>query len=144
VTISATLAILLLLWAGGARFGGPQIAEAELAAGKGTLIRNAADLLCLGRSVGMILTGYLRTSMGEAMGRLRGPGGLDEAGQAGWLDRQAARRQLGVRLVPLRELSISLTEARRPDPRRALRLAVDIYQWKEEMLNGAGRGSKPR
>jgi len=37
-----------------------------------------------------------------------------------------------------------LTEARRPDARRALRLALDIYQWKEEMLHGAGRGSKPR
>ncbi len=144
VTISATLAVLLLAWAGGARFGAPQAAEAELAAGKGTLIRNAADLLCLGRSVGMVLSGYLRTMTAEAMGRLRGPSGLDEAGQAGWLDRQAMRRRLGVRLIPLRDDAIRLTEARRPDARRALRLALDIYQWKEEMLHGAGRGSKPR
>ena len=144
VTISAALAVLLLVWAGGARFGGPQGAEEELAAGKGTLIRNAADLLCLGRSVGMVLSGYLRTMTAEATSRLKAPGGLDEAQQAGWLDRQAMRRCLGVRLVPLREDSIRLAQAKRPDARRALRLAMDIYQWKEEMLNGAGRGSKPR
>ncbi len=144
VTFSAALAILLLVWAGGARFGGPQPAEPVLAPGKGTLIRNAADLLCLGRSVGMVLSGYLRTMMAEAMRELRGPSGLDEGGQVNWLDRQAARRGLGARLVPLRDDTVRLTEAKKPDARRALRLAMDIHQWKEEMLNGAGRGSSPR
>ena len=144
VAISAALAVLLLVWAGGARFGAPQPIEPELAAGKGTLIRNAADLLCLGRSVGMVLLGYLRTMMAEAMRELRGPSGLDEAGQAGWLDRQAARRGLGPRLVMLRDDAIRLTETKKPDARRALHLAVTIHQWKEEMLNGAGRGSSSR
>jgi len=144
VTISTAAAALLLVWAGSLGFGTPQPPEAAVAAGKGTLIRNAADLLCLGRSVGMVLSGYLRATIGEAQRELRGPNGLLEAEQASWLDRQAARRGLSPRLVGLREETLRLSEAGNPDARRALHLAIDIHRWKEEMLNGAGRSSRPR
>lgn len=141
VTVTAAIAILLLVWAGSTRFGAPQQNEEILAAGKGTLIRNAADLLSLGKSAGMVLSSYLRTAIAESIRELRGPGGLDEAAQAGWLDRQAQRRGLAVRLAPLRDASLGVAQSNRPDMRQALRLAIDIHHWKQEMLNGTGGGS---
>jgi hypothetical protein len=141
VTGTAAIVILFLVWAGSARFGAPQQNEAVLVAGKGTLVRNAADLLSLGKSAGMVLSSYLRTAISDAMRELRGPGGLDEAAQAGWLDRQAQRRGLALRLAPLRDASLGVAQAHRPDMRQALRLAIDIHHWKQEMLNGTGGGS---
>jgi len=141
VTVTAAIAVLLLVWAGAARFGAAQASEPVLAAGKGTLIRNAAALLSLGKSVGMVLSTYLRIEMTEAMREMRGPGGLDEAGQAHWLDRQAERRGLALRLAPLRAAAQALAQSSRPDMRQALRLASDLHQWKQEMLNGTGSGS---
>ena len=144
VTITGLLALLLVVWAGAVRFGAPQRSEPVLAAGKGSLIRNAADLLSLGQSTGMVLTNYLRLAMGEAMRALRGPNGLDEAGQATWLDAQAKRRGLGRRLGPLRDNALQIANTRKPDSRLAVRLAIDIDQWKQEMLNGTRRGSSAR
>jgi hypothetical protein len=135
------LAAVLVIWAGSLRFGAPQRSEAVLAAGKGSLIRNAADLLSLGQSTGMVLTNYLRLATGEAMRELRGPNGLDETGQTAWLDAQAQRRGFARRLGPLRDDALRIANTRKPDSRLAVRLAVDIDQWKQEMLNGTRRGS---
>ena len=144
VTITGLLALVLVIWAGSLRFGAPQKSEPVLAAGKGSLIRNAGDLLSLGQSTGMVAMGYLRLAVGEAMRDLRGPSGLDEAGQAAWLDAQAQRRGVARRLAPLRDEALRIADVKRPDFRLALRLAIDIDQWKQEMLNGAVRGSSPR
>jgi hypothetical protein len=141
VTVTAAIAVLLLIWAGSTRFGAAQPNELVLAAGKGTLIRNAAALLSIGKSVGMVLSTYLRIEMNEAMRELRGPDGLDEAGQTLWLDRQAERRGLGLRLAPRRDAALALAQSPRPDMRQALRLAIDLHQWKQEMLNGTGSRS---
>jgi hypothetical protein len=141
VTIAGLLAAVLVIWAGALRFGAPQRSEPVLAAGKGSLIRNAADLLSLGQSTGMVLTNYLRLAMGEAMRDLRGPNGLDESGQAAWLDAQAKRRGFARRLGPLRDHALQIANTRKPDSRLAVRLAIDIDQWKQEMLNGTRRGS---
>ncbi|HEY2891595.1 MAG TPA: DUF4350 domain-containing protein [Dongiaceae bacterium] len=141
VTITGLLAVVLVIWAGSLRFGAPQRSEAVLAAGKGSLIRNAADLLSLGQSTGMVLTNYLRLATGEAMRELRGPNGLDETGQVAWLDAQAQRRGFARRLGPLRDSALQIANTRKPDSRLAVRLAVDIDQWKQEMLNGTRRGS---
>jgi hypothetical protein len=89
----------------------------------------------------MVLSSYLRIEMNEAMREMRGPGGLDEAGQTGWLDRQAQRRGLTLRLAPLRETAQALAQSPRPEMRQVLRLASDLHQWKQEMLNGTGSGS---
>ena len=141
VTITGLLAVILVIWAGSLRFGAPQRSEPVLAAGKGSLIRNAADLLSLGQSTGMVLTNYLRLAMGEAMRELRGPNGLDETGQTAWLDVQAQRRGFAHRLGPLRDNAQQIANTRKPDSRLAVRLAIDIDQWKQEMLNGTRRGS---
>ncbi len=128
VTITGLLALVLVVWAGSLRFGAPRLSEPVLAAGKGSLIRNAGDLLSLGQATGMVAMSYLRLSVGEAMRGLRGPGGLDEAAQAAWLDAQARRRGIARRLAPLREDALRLAGVPRPDFRLALRLAIDIDQ----------------
>jgi hypothetical protein len=41
----------------------------------------------------------------------------------------------------LRDDALRIANTRKPDSRLAVRLAVDIDQWKQEMLNGTRRGS---
>jgi hypothetical protein len=143
VAVIASIAglVVLLVWGGSARFGGAAAEEPALAAGKDVLIRNAAGLLGLVRSIDMLLAGYLRAVSLDVLRELHGPIGTDEADRAAWLDRVAERRRVGRRFAPLRAEAERLAAARRPDIGQALRLAGEAYHWKQEMLDGSGRGS---
>ena len=143
----ATIALLLVLaWAGAIRFGAPQSETAGLAAGKLTLVKSAAQLLKLGTSAGNLLLNYRRLVLADAMNELHGPNGLDEHAQAAWLDRAAEHRGLNTRLGPLLDQMSALAESNRIDATRALRFALDLYRWKQEILHGtviATRGRGP-
>ncbi len=144
VTIAAAVAVLLLLWAGTGRFGAPQASAAPLAAGKVTLIGNAAGLLRLGGSINPMPSRYLQLLAGSVGAALNGPAGADEAERLAWLDRFAATRRRACRLQPLQAKATRLAGSRRSDPRRALQLALALHRWQREMLNGAERGSIAR
>ena len=136
ILIAGILAMLALIWAGATRFGAPQ-AEAEgLAAGKFTLVRNAAQLLRLGTRADTLLLNYRRLILADVMTELHGPNGLDEFAQADWLDRAAQHRGLEIRLKPLLDQMSAIMESRRIDATRALRFALDLYRWKQEILHG--------
>ena len=139
VTIAAAAAILLLLWAGTGRFGAPQASPPPLAAGKATLIGNAAGLLILGGATNPMPSRYLQMLAGSVSAALNGPVAASEAERLAWLDRVAAARHLTRRLQPLQGRAARLAGARRSDPRRALQLALAIHRWQQEMLHGADR-----
>src|SRR5262249_36446981 len=75
VTIGAAAAVLLLLWAGTGRFGAPQASPPPLAAGKASLIGNAAGLLMLGGAVNPMLSRYLQMMAASVSAALNGPAG---------------------------------------------------------------------
>jgi len=133
--LGATIvALLVLIWAGATRFGAPLPESDGLAAGKLTLVRSAAKLLRFGTSAGNLLQGYRRLVLADAMSELHGPTGLDETGQAAWLDRAAEHRGLAIRLAPLLD---QIPQSGRIDATRALRCALDLYRWKQEIVHGA-------
>jgi hypothetical protein len=139
VTIAAAAAVLLLLWAGTGRFGAPQASPPPLAAGKATLIGNAAGLLILGGAINTMPARYLQMLAGSVSAALNGPAAAAAAERLAWLDRIAAARHLTRRLQPLQGRAARLAGARRSDPRRALQLALAIHRWQREMLHGADR-----
>jgi hypothetical protein len=146
VMIALIAAMLVLVWAGITRFGAP-LPEAEgLAAGKLTLVLSAAKLLRFGTGAGSLLMSYRRLVLADVMNELHGPNGLAEHAQAAWLDRAAAHRGLALQLRPLLDDISARAEAGRIDATRALRFALDLYRWKQEILHGtviAPRGGKP-
>jgi hypothetical protein len=136
ILIATIVTALVLAWAGFARFGAP-LPEAEgLAAGKLTLVKNAAKLLQFGTGAGNLLLSYRRLVLADVMSELHGPSGLDEAAQAAWLDRAAAHRGLAIRVHPILERISSFAGAGRIDATRGLRLAHELYRWKQEIVHG--------
>jgi hypothetical protein len=136
VGIGAIAVLVVLAWAGITRFGAARPETIGLAAGKLTLVRNAAHLLRLGTTASNLVLSYRRLALADAIAELHGPAGLDEVAQAAWLDRAAAHRGLTIRITPLLDEMASLTETDRLDAARALRLSLDLHRWKQEILNG--------
>ena len=148
VTLSAAIAIALAVWAGMTRFGRPEPAARALQPGKVTLIRTTADLLHQARrrsgAVELILARYLRTQIADMVVRINGPRGLDERRQILWLDDLAEARHLRLRLQPVADAIESAARSGATDSGRALHLAADLNAWKQEFLNGLGKGSIDR
>jgi hypothetical protein len=145
ILIGTIIAALVLAWSGVARFGAPQPEAEGLAAGKLTLVKSAAKLLRFGTRADNLLLSYRRLVLADVMNELHGPSGVNEAGQAAWLDRAAAHRGLATRLQPLLDRMSALAESGRIDAARALRFAHELYRWKQEILHGTvtvrqGRG----
>jgi hypothetical protein len=136
VGIAAIVALLVLAWAGLTRFGAPRPETVGLAAGKLTLVRNAAQLLRLGTTAANLAQSYRRLVLADAIAELHGPAGLDEFAQAAWLDRAAAHRGLSIRIKPLLDEVSQLADGNRLDAARALRFSLDLHRWKQEILNG--------
>jgi hypothetical protein len=136
VGIAGIAALLVLAWAGVARFGAPRAEAVGLTAGKLTLVRNAAQLLRLGTTAANLALSYRRLVLADAISELHGPPGLDEFNQAAWLDRAAAHRGLKIRVKPLLDEMSALAEAGRLDAAQALRFSLDLHRWKQEILNG--------
>jgi hypothetical protein len=136
VGIAGIVALLVLAWAGITRFGAPRAETVGLAAGKLTLVRNAAQLLRLGTTAANLTLSYRRLVLADAIAELHGPPGLDEFSQAAWLDRAAARRGLSIRIKPLIDEMSSLADGNRLDAAHALRFSLDLHRWKQEILNG--------
>jgi hypothetical protein len=136
ILIAAIVTALVLAWAGFARFGAPLPESEGLAAGKLTLVKSAAKLLQFGTGAGNLLQSYRRLVLADVMSELHGPQGLDEAAQAAWLDRAAAHRGLATRVGPMLARISSFTESGRIDATRGLRLAHELYRWKQEIVHG--------
>jgi len=136
ILIATIVAALVLVWAGVTRFGAPQPEAEGLAAGKLTLVKSAAKLLRFGTSAGSLLLSYRRMVLADVMSELHGPNGLDEAAQAAWLDRAAEHRGLDARLRPMLERISAWAESSHIDAPRALRFALELYRWKQEIVHG--------
>jgi hypothetical protein len=144
VTITAMVALAVLIWAGAIRFGAPRPEIEALAAGKLTLIRNAGKLLRIGTPPRELLLSYQRLVMADVIAELHGPAGLDENAQAAWIDRATRHRKTSRRLEPITERIAAAIAARRVNAQSALQFATELHRWKQEILNGNGLDTRRR
>jgi hypothetical protein len=144
VTITALVALAVLIWAGAIRFGAPRPEIEALAAGKLTLIRNAGKLLRIGTPPPELLLSYQRLVMADVIAELHGPAGLDENAQAAWIDRATRHRKTSRRLEPITERIAAAIAARRVNAQSALQFATELHRWKQEILNGNGLDTRRR
>jgi len=136
-TLQAALALALLGWAALVRFGRPRRAAEALAPGKEFLVRNTAELLRHGGHVAPAVSAYWRAAKEQIAHALRPPGE-----RSADLDRfvvaLAAARERGERLEAL-EHRVAALAPRPGAEQEALRAALDIHAFREEMVDGARR-----
>lgn len=135
-TVQAALALALLAWAALVRFGRPRPAPAALAPGKDFLVENTAELLRHGGHLGPAVDAYWRAAREQIARALRPPG--ERSGDLErWLGGLAAARGRGARLAAL-ERRVAALSGRRGHAEEALRTALEIHAFREEMTDGAG------
>jgi len=135
-TLQAALALALVAWAALVRFGRPQRMPPALAPGKDFLVENTADLLRHGGHVGPALAAYWRAAREQIAHALRPPG--ERSGDLErWLRGLAAARGRAERLAAL-EGRVAALSGRRGHEEEALRAALDVHAFREEMTHGAG------
>ena len=134
-TLQAALALALLAWAALVRFGRPRAAPPALATGKDVLVENTADLLRHGVHVAPAVAAYWRAAREQIAHALRPPG--ERSGDLDrWLRGLAAARGRAERLAAL-ERRVAALRGRRGHEEEALRAALDVHAFREEMTDGA-------
>ncbi|WP_242352764.1 MULTISPECIES: DUF4350 domain-containing protein [Anaeromyxobacter] len=140
-TAQAALLAALAVWAGLVRFGRPRPPDALLAPGKAFLVENTAALLRHGGHVAHVLGAYLRAAKDEVARRSRAPGDRAEA-QDAWIARLAAARGRSDALARAEARVRALEGRGRGAEEDALRTALEIHTWREEMTHGADGDSR--
>jgi len=140
-TFQALVAAALLSWAALVRFGRPVRAPAALGPGKAFLVENTADLLLYGRHLNHAVSAYLRAAKETVAHRLRLPGDRADTLER-WVARMAAARGKGHALAALNLLAEEQPNEGRGSEQSAVRAAQAIYQFREEITDGADRDSR--
>ena len=136
VMISGIATIALAIWAGALRFGAPPPLQPAIAAGKTTLLANAAGLLGRSGSSGFLLQRYARMILAQAIAALHGPRGVSAKDQVLWLDKLAPSIIALEHLTPRVAEIDRLTAAKSLQPHAAIAAALKLYRWKQEVLDG--------
>ena len=135
-TLSALLALGLVVWATARRFGVDWQAPEGIAAGRLALIVNIAGLLVFAGHLGDVLRRYVAVSVEDVAARLHAPeNGQTEARDA-WLAQAEAQRGVQDSEAELRRSADALAGSR-PAAAAAFALARRTFRWKQEMLRGA-------
>lgn len=132
---------LLAVWAGAAGFGKPLPESPPLGRGPRMLIENTAALLNLKENPTGSLTRYWTQSLHAVAERCFLPPDLPEAALVDRLSELTLRRKGSADLRALQAQIRHLSLRRSPPSDQAIRLALRLHAWRQEMRNGPGRHS---
>ncbi len=136
-TLTALMALFLLIWAAIGRFGAPAPTPPSIEPGKAFLIDNTASLLQFGQHGAHTLSRYLATALQDAAVTLHAPAHLQGGALQEWLERVAATRGVSIGLRQIVEEIAHITSSRRPSQRNIILAANRLYSWKREILRGS-------
>jgi hypothetical protein len=135
-TVSGIAALIVLLWAGAARFGAPRRLRPVFATGKATLIENGTRLLRFGGHQREILDRYRRAVLAVVTAAVHAPTG-DGKARADWLDRVGGVRGTAERWSELSAHVDALVKDKKASDRRLVDAARRLERWKREMVDGS-------
>jgi len=124
-TFAALVAIGLLAWSDGKRFGAPLPRPGGLPAGQLVLISTIAGLLDRGGHQKTVLARYVRGTITDVAATL----------QRTRIAEAEKRRSVTIRSADLLQDAATLETARRPPPAALAALALRAHAWKQEMLH---------
>jgi len=135
-TLQALAAALLAAWAAAVRFGRPRPPPRELPGGAGFLVESTAGLLQHGGHPDQALAAYWRDAREEVLRRLHGRG-PQEADPDRALRRLLDARGRGASIDALDARVAALRTRRLGAEEEAVRAALEIHRWREELTDGA-------
>ncbi len=141
-TASVLIAIAVLLWAAMGRFGKPRPAQAAIAAGKGFLIDNTAELIRYGGHAAHALERYLHATVQDVARASHAPQTLGPQELREWLLRAARARKVPTDLVALEREVADVAREPKKQAARALATAGRIHRWRQEMTDGSAGHSR--
>jgi hypothetical protein len=141
-TAQGLVAIALLLWATMGRFGLPLTAPIALPSGKTRLIENTAKLFALARYQPVIVRRYVYAMIRDVGRALHAPAGLTDSALIAWLQRTGRARDVGVDCAAVLAAAGELGSGSQTYTSMA-GLARDIFRWKQEIVDGGPRDSRP-
>lgn len=130
---------VLLVLAGGGRFGPARRAGRDTAFSKQGLIENGARLLDYAGHHASVLQRYVSMTIRTTAALLHAPPGLDEIGLMAWLDRIGEARNVTRSCESIAREAAGITPENAHKLSRLLECARDIHVWKGEMLDGPAR-----
>ncbi len=135
-TLSAFLAVGLVVWATARRFGVDRPPAPGIAAGRLSLIASIAGLMVYAGHLAEMLRRYVSVTIEDVAARLHAPDTGQTDARAAWLAQAEQQRGTQDTEAALRAEAASLA-ATRASPDAAFALAQRTYAWKKEMLRGA-------
>jgi len=142
-TTQAILAVLLLLWATGIRFGPISRPSPPLRPGKVELIDNIADLLLFGGYSRQIVERYRIATIDYLSRVFHLPANVTSDERVARLDALSKRRGIPAPELLSRPIPTTL---RAKDGNAKTSLVTDahrLYTWRQEMIDGFGRTRRP-
>lgn len=127
---------VLLVLAGGGRFGPARRAGRDTTFSKQGLIENGARLLDYAGHHASVLQRYVSMTIRTTAASLHAPSGLDETGLMAWLDRIGEARNVTRSCVSIAREAAGIAPKNVHKLSRLLECARDIHVWKGEMLDG--------
>jgi hypothetical protein len=131
------LALLVVVWGAGARFGAPQAPPPPFEPGTHGLLRTTAELLRAGGHVREALPRYLAAVVEHVKAALHAPA-VEGPALERWLDHVATTKGAEDRLGALHAV-VRAAAIGPPSSARALNAALRIDRWRQEILDGPAR-----
>lgn len=138
-TLQGLIAVTLLLWATLGRFGASRAAPLALSAGREGLLQNMAKLVEFTGHQDMMVKRYVEETIREVATTLHAPRDLSIKGRIVWLQRVGLARGTTVDFQALLQRAGDGSGSGARNPSALVRLARDIHQWKEEIVDGRAR-----
>jgi len=137
LTVQIVIGAILLLWATMGRFGPPEVPPPPLAAGKAGLIGNVADLMEFAGHERLVIQSYFDNTMRETARQLRAPKNLSPQQTLEWLSQLARKRNIAGDCTAMARTVHDLAHGKgHVDMSKFADAARQIYQWKQEILDG--------
>lgn len=144
ITIQILIGAGLALWATMGRFGPPDTAPPSLGAGKAGLIGNVADLMGFAGHERLIVRRYVENTIRDTARQLHAPKTLTYPQTLEWLKRFAQKRGVTRDCTAIARLADEVSASRgRADMAKSTDAARQIYQWKQEILDGPSAYTRP-
>ena len=138
--LQSLLAVAVLVWAAAGRFGAPLPPRPRLEAGKQVLIANTASLFEYAGNLADILRRYHEASLRDLARHLHIPREItlhhDDRALMHWLNQVGDARGTTQRYSEVNAEVAAALRGPRTATTQALRAALRLYRWKQEMIHG--------
>ena len=137
-------AIGTLIWATSARFASARGEQPVFTRDKLPLVQNISNLLTFGGHFGIVTERYYLEALKDVAEKLYAPPGLHGMNLIKWVDGYNAGRNISVKYEDIRRRAFHSIIRQGADSARQVKLAKDVYNWKNEVLYGTEKNKKTK